>query len=274
MRDLVETSDLWPGDESRGSGMRADEPMAPAAEGFEALLRQARADRDVLGVVLTGSHAQGLATPWSDYDVRVILRDDASAGTQTRYPAEAFPNVDLRVMPVSEFIAYAGWETPFAWDRYSFAHAKVLEDRNGVISALVEEKGRIPPEHQSSFVRAALDACINSAYRALKCTKKENTLCARLEASEAVQYALAIIFALEGRIRPYPGSLEHELRTYPLQTFPMTGDDLLRLIAAIVERGDTVALQQLFSAVLDRARQTGHGDVIDAWGNDIAWLLE
>jgi hypothetical protein len=248
--------------------------MASADEGFEALLRQARAEPEVLGVVLTGSHAQGLATPWSDYDVTVILHDEAAAGTQTQFPAEAFPNVDLRVMPLHEFADYAGWSTPFAWDRYSFVHAQVLVDRTGVIGALVEEKGRIPADRQSSFARAALDAFINSVYRAMKCARKGNTLCARLEASEAVQYALAAIFALEARIRPYPASLEHELRAYPLQTFPMTGDDLLRLIAAIVERGDTVALRSLFAAVLDRARQAGHDDVIDAWGSDIAWIYE
>jgi predicted nucleotidyltransferase len=252
--------------------MRANEQMAPGDEGFEALLRQARADPDVLGVVLTGSHAQGLATPGSDYDVRVILHDEAGVEAQTLYPAEAFPNVDLRVMHLREFETYAGWDTPFAWDRYSFAHAQVLKDRTGAISALVAEKGRIPADQQTSFGRAALDAFINSAYRALKCIRKGNTLCARLEASEAVQHALAVIFALEGRIRPYPNSLEHELRAYPLQTFPMAGDDLLRLIAAIVERGDTVALRRLFSAVLDRTRQAGHGDVIDSWGNDIAWM--
>jgi hypothetical protein len=248
--------------------------MVPGDEGYQALLRQARADPDVLGVVLTGSHAQGLATPWSDYDVKVILRDEAAAGTQTQYPAEAFPNVDLRLMPLREFVDYAAWDTPFAWDRYSFAHAQVLDDRTGVVRALVEEKGRIPADQQWSFVRATLDAFINSVYRALKCARKGNTLCARLEASEAVQHALTVIFALEGRIRPYPGSFEHELRAYPLQIFPMTGDDLLRLIAAIVERGDTIALRGLFSTVLDRTRQAGHGDVIDAWGSDIAWILQ
>jgi hypothetical protein len=254
--------------------MQANERMASGDQGFEALLRQAREDPDVLGIVLTGSHALGLATPGSDYDVRVILRDEAEASTQTRYLADAFPNVDLGVMPLREFVAYAGWDTPFAWDRYSFAHAQVLEDHTGVISALVEEKGRIPAAHQFSFVRAALDAFINSVYRALKCTRKGNTLCVRLEASEAVQHALAVIFALEGRIRPYPGSLEHELHAYPLQTFPISSDDLLQLIAAIVEDGDIAALQRLFSAVLDHTRHAGHSDVIDSWGNDIAWMLQ
>ncbi len=205
--------------------MREHERMAPEHEGFDALLRQAREDPDVLGVVLTGSHAQGLATPWSDYDVRVILRDEAEDGTPTRYRADAFPNVDLHVMSLRDFAAYAGWDTPFAWDRYSFAHAKVMADRTGIVTALVEEKGRIAAEHQSPFVRSSLDAFINSVYRSLKCTRKGNTLCARLEASEAVQHGLAVIFALEGRIRPYPVVLAHELREYPLQTFPITGDD-------------------------------------------------
>ena len=246
--------------------------MAPEHEGFEALLRQVRADPDVLGVVLTGSRALGLATPSSDYDVRVILRDEADDGTRTRYPEDAYPNVDLRLMSLRDFAAYAGWDTPFAWDRYSFAHAQILIDRTGVISAFVAEKGCIPAEHQSAHVGTALDAFINSVYRSLKCTSKGNALCARLEASEAVQHGLTVIFALEGRIRPYPVALDHELREYPLQTFPMTGGDLLQLIAAIVERGDVIALQRLFSAILDLTRGSGHGDVIDAWGSDIAWM--
>jgi predicted nucleotidyltransferase len=252
--------------------MRTDQRLGSGHEGFEALLRQARADPDVLGVVLTGSHAQGVATPGSDYDVRVILRDELRVELQPRYPPEAFPNVDLRVMLLHEFVAYADWDTPFAWDRYSFAHAQVLEDRSGVIRALVEEKGRVPAHQQSSFLRSALDAFINSVYRALKCSRKGNTLCARLEASEAVQHALAVIFALESRIRPYPNALEHELRAYPLQTFPMTGDELLHLISAIVEHGDTEALRDLFAAILDRSRQAGLGDVIATWGDVIVWM--
>ncbi|MBW3632601.1 MAG: nucleotidyltransferase domain-containing protein [Chloroflexi bacterium] len=226
----------------------------------------------MLGVVLTGSHAQGLATPWSDYDVRLILRDEADDGAPSRYQEDAFPNVDLRVMFLRDFTAYAGWDTPFAWDRYSFAHAQVLVDRTGIVSALVEEKGRIAVEHQSPYVRSELDAFINSVYRSLKCHRKGNALCTRLEASEAVQHGLAVIFALEGRIRPYPVALAHELSAYPPRNFPVTGDDLLELIAAIVERGDANALQRLFSAILDQTRLGGHGDVIDAWGNDIAWM--
>ena len=140
--------------------------MASGHEGFETLLRRVRADPHVLGVVLTGSHAQGLATPWSDYDVRVILRDEADDGSWTRYQEEAYPNVDLSVMSLRDFAAYAGWDMPFAWDRYSFAHAQVLADRTGVVSALVEEKGRIPSEHQSPVARTRrCDRRLGERYR-------------------------------------------------------------------------------------------------------------
>ena len=45
--------------------------------GFRALLAQATADPAVEGLILTGSMAAGTGMPWSDYDVRLIVRDDA-----------------------------------------------------------------------------------------------------------------------------------------------------------------------------------------------------
>ena len=82
--------------------MRAHGQLTSGDEGFEALLRRARADPDLLGVVLPGSHAHGLATPGSDYDVRLILRDEAGDDTRTSYLAEAFPNLDLGLTPLRE----------------------------------------------------------------------------------------------------------------------------------------------------------------------------
>ena len=261
---LPEFADTWQ--------MALTESIAAEQAGFAALLERARADPDVLGMILSGSHALGLATPHSDYDVRLIVRDEAGEAAAARYPMDAFPNVDLRMMTLSEFGPYAAWDTPFAWDRYSFAHAQVLVDRTGEIGLLVADKGRLAAEQQAAFARGALDAFINSVYRSLKCTRKGNPLCARLEASEAIQHGLAVIFALEGRLRPYPVALAHELRAYPLQTFSLSGDELLELIGAVVERGDAGELQRLFSAILAHARENGYGEVIDAWGNDIAWM--
>lgn len=118
------------------------------ASGFTALLEQATADPAVAGLVLTGSMATGAGTPWSDYDVRLIVRDDASAEIIHRYADAAFPLVDLGVLTLSEFAEYAAWGSSEAWDRPTFTHARVLIDRPGVIQALVTEKGRLPADQQ------------------------------------------------------------------------------------------------------------------------------
>jgi hypothetical protein len=246
--------------------------MAPS-DGFEQLMDLVREDPLVLGVVLTGSHAHGLATEDSDYDVGVILRDDVSDQHRSIYGELAFPNVDLGVSTLREFAEWAAWDTEFSWARYSFAHAVVLVDRTGEIAPLVAEKGSIADEHRQPFVRGALDAFINSVYRSLKCVRRGNVVCARLEAADAVGHALAVIYALEGRLRPYAGSLAYEIREHPLRAFPLAGDELLTMISAIVEDGDYAALQRLFASVLQRAREEGFGAVIDDWGDNIDWML-
>jgi hypothetical protein len=241
-------------------------------EGFEQYLRTARADPAVLGVVLTASQAMGLGTEDSDYDARTILRDDAAEEDLARYGETSFPGVDAGGGTLADFMRWAEWGTEFAWDRYAFAHAQVLHDPTGVIAPLVTAKGRIPPDHRQSFTRGTLDAFINSAYRALKCARKRNAVCARIEATEAVQYGLTVLFALEGRVRPYPTYLDYELRQHPLETLPMTGGELLEFIEAIVLRGEIAALQRVFVIVLELARGDGHGDVIDGWGDRIEWM--
>ena len=158
-------------------------------------------------------------------------------------------------------------------DRYSFAHARVPLDKTGETASLVAAKGRIPGEHRRGFVREALDAFINSVYRSLKCSRRGNAVCARQEAADAVRHGLAVIFAQGGRISSDPVYLEYELRHHPLQTAPLAPDALLELITRIIVPGDTAALQQFFTAILEQMAAAGHGDVIAAWGDDIAWML-
>src|SRR4051794_39942647 len=210
---------------------------------FEKSLRRARADPVVLGVVLTASQAMGLGTEHSDYDVRTVLRDDAGDEALARYGETSFPGVDAGGGRLSDFMTWAEWGTEYAWDRYAFARALVLYDPTGIIAPLVRGKGSVPPEHRQSFASGMLDAFINSVYRSLKCARKRNLLCAGIEATEAVQFGLTFLFALEGRVRPYPTYLDYELRQHPLETLPITGSELLDIIATIVIGGDITALQ-------------------------------
>lgn len=242
------------------------------ASGFRALQEQATADPAVEGLVLTGSMAIGTGTPWSDYDVRLIVRDDASEEVLQHYADASFPLVDLSILTLHEFEEYAAWGSPEAWDRPTFTHARVLLDRSGTIEALVTEKGRLPADQQGPFAAGMLDAFINSVYRALKCQRKGNALCTRLEATEAVSYALHVLFAWEGRLKPYPVWLEHDLRLEPLNTLPLSSEDLLQLLSQIALDGDIVALQTLLTMMLNVAHARGHSDVVASWGEDIAWM--
>ncbi len=173
---------------------------------------------------------------------------------------------------LAEFEAYAAWGSPFAWDRDSFAHAAVPVDKTGRLRRLVDEKASVPEEHRRPLVRKALDAYINSVYRSLKCLRNGNRLGARLEAADSIGHALTVIFALEGRLRPYYGYLERELRAYPLRAFPLSPGELLAVVGAILEDSDPAPQQRLLAVVEADCRRAGHGDMIDEWGADYEWM--
>ena len=246
--------------------------MTAADDRFRRLLQEAHDDPAILGLVLTGSRGKGFGTESSDYDVLVVVRDEDVARFDARYAAEPPAGIDWGVTSLAEFEAYAAWGSPFAWDRYSFAHAAVPVDKTGRLRELVEDKGRVPDEHRIPLVRTALDAYINAVYRSLKCLRNGNRLGARLEAADSIGHALTVIFALEGRLRPYYGYLERELRAYPLHACPLGPDELLAVVGAILEGGDPAPQQRLLAAVEAVCRRAGHGDVIDEWGADYEWM--
>jgi hypothetical protein len=242
---------------------------------FEQLVQAAQDDPDVLGLVLVSSRGKGMATPFSDYDVFLVVRNDVVERAQQRYAAIAgqTTEIDMSVLALAAFEAFAAWGSAEDWERYSFANATTLIDKTGQIHQLVLEKGRIPPDRQDAYVRGALDAYINGVYRSAKCWRTQNVLGARLEAMDSLGHLLALIFGLEGRHRPYYGYLERELRIYPLQQFPMPTAALLDTIAQILTTADLPAQQALLRTVEAVCRAAGLGDVIDGWGDDYPWMI-
>ena len=242
-----------------------------AAERFRQLLDEARADPAVLGLVLGGSRRKGFGTAESDYDLYLILRDDAS-GRRDHYAAHYPPPISVNAYTLGEFSAHAEWGSPTEWDRYGLARAPVLLDKNRRIAPLVAAKGRVPDDRRLPLVRGALDTYLNSLYRSAKCWRNGDRLGARLEAADSLGHLLTVIFALEGRHRPYHGYLARELRACPLAAFPLSGDDLLARIETIADGGDLATQQGLLGTVERVCRAAGCGDVFDAWGGDYPWM--
>lgn len=253
--------------------------MATAQEQFEMLLREAREDPQIVGLVLTGSRGKGFGSESSDFDVLLVVRPEALEAYRSRFTeSESWPGFDWWVTSLEELKPVAAtWSDPLAWEifcneRYGFADVSVLIDKTRRVQEVVEAKGVIPDERRLPVVVTALDAYINSLYRSLKCLRNGNDLGARLEAADAIGHGLTVIFALEGRHRPYYGYLARELEARPLVTFPLPADELLATIDTILATADPATQQRLLAIIDALCRQAGCGEVIDAWGADYVWM--
>ena len=143
----------------------------------------ARDEPSILGLVLSGSAARGMATERSDVDVYVVRAD--SAGLETsRSPA--IDEIPVSLDELEEVPAYGsnGW-----FYRWSFAYARVLRDEaGGRVTAAVRRQAVLDDREQRSMLidHDRLDGWVNFAYRSLKSHRDGRALESRLDAAESV----------------------------------------------------------------------------------------
>jgi hypothetical protein len=247
--------------------------MTSPSDALGRLLEVAREDSRILAVWLDGSRGKGLAGPLSDYDVSVIVAEGADAAFVASLRGGAPPGLDLRVMSLPAFEGYAAWDGPQAWDRYNFAHLAPLVDKTGRIATLMAEKARVPADALAGFIDCTLDHFVNQTYRSLKAWRDGDAIAARLEAAQGVTPLLDALFALHGgRLRPYAKYLAWELATHPLERLPWPPDVLLDALLELLSAAPPDTQRLLLAGVETLARESGHGAVLDAWGDALAWM--
>ena len=227
---------------------------------FEELLEVARAREEIVGLYLFGSRGRDfMVDERSDWDVCVVLADrEAREAFDREFPYAHGARVEIASATL-EGIRNEQSEH----GRYAAAHAQVVLDKtDGELARVVAEQESLPSGSRDAIVRDALDGYINQTYRSLRYGT-------RLDAVEAIPYALRTLFALGNRVRPYNKYLEWELRHHPLEGW--TADELLPLIDRVLT-GDPEAQHELFNRIEPQARSAGFGDVIDSWEPDVAWL--
>jgi hypothetical protein len=232
----------------------------PARVTFEELLEVARSREEIVGLYLFGSRGRDfMVDERSDWDVCVVLADREA---RERFERE-FPYAHgARVEIVSATLDGIRNE-PSEHGRYAAAHADVVLDKTGgELTRVVAELEFLPSGTRDAVVREALDGYINQTYRSLRYGT-------RLDAVEAIPYALRTIFALDNRVRPYNKYLEWELRRHPLDGW--TADQLLPLLDRVLT-GEPEAQRALFKVLEARARDAGFGEVVDGWEPDVEWL--
>lgn len=231
-----------------------------SVQSFDGLLDVARSRDDVVGVYLFGSRGRDfMVDERSDWDVCVVLVDrEARDAFEREFPYAHGARIEIVCATLDE-LRHATSEH----GRYAAAHARIeLDTTGGELTRTVVELESLPGGTRDAVVREALDGYVNQVYRSLRYGT-------RLDAVEAIPYALRTIFALENRIRPYNKYLEWELRRHPLDGWD--ADDLLPLLDRVLT-GDAAAQRELFNLVEARARRDGFGDVIDGWEPDVDWL--
>ena len=219
---------------------------------LEPLLEQARADENVIGVVLFGSRGRDVyVDESSDWDVYVVVRE--ARGDRPFKRGDHVETIELTLEELGEA----------AGDRYHLTWLEPQLDKTGEVAAAMYAAIAVDP----ATAAEPLDAYINSYYRSAKNARHDLALASLLDAQESVRWWLEFVFAVHGRLRPYNKWLGWELREHPL---PVEVDlDRLERIARTGALDDQRALFRATEAI---ARAHGHDATIDGWEPDLAWL--
>jgi hypothetical protein len=230
------------------------------------LRRRARTDRNVRGLVVSGSVARGVATDYSDIDVYVVLDRADPDWSTTRTP-----EIDTIVVTFAE-LEFLVPDPREWWHRWAFAYSNVALDRGGVAAAVIRQ-ATLTHEEMLACLDCYLDGYLNFTYRSLKAEREHAAWEQHLDAAEAVPLLLWCVFALAGRVRPYNKYLRWELSRHPF-TSPLVADTpWLNIVDALISSGDAGAQRRALVTIEQAVGQVGRGGIIDAWGEDDLRLL-
>ena len=251
------------------------------AQIYETLLKRAHDDPAILAFWLGGSRGMGRATPHSDYDVGILVADEAydefrrELGLDGSFQADWRPGIDLSVGTFPMFEAFSAWDLAERGYRYTFAHLNALVDKTGRAQPMIDAKARVPTEEVARFIHDSLDHALNQAYRALKCLRDGIPDASRLEAADGVNPYFDAVFALhDGRLRPYYKYLRWELETWPLTQLPIGDTRLMARALDVLGPAGGPALSGLLAAAEPAFRAAGHGAAYDGWGATLNWILK
>lgn len=242
---------------------------------IQALIAEASADPDVIGLVLTGSRAIGGVAPDSDYDVVFVVTDAALTRYQQTQTTPA--RATTIIPPIStndiwhEAPSTLHLDKVVDWMLPAWAESQVLYDRTGETAAVIDALRRMPADRVSQVVRTWYDAYLNGLYRSLKAWRRGNELGARLEAAQTADYLITLLFALEGRWRPYSSRLGFHLDKLAIQGWQPA--ELQHSLLDLITTGDPGRQQALARRVTALLRERSFGHVYDDWDGQIEQAL-
>lgn len=241
--------------------------MNELEEKYKLVLEESKTNKDILGLFLGGSRGKSdeFITENSDMDVYVVVLDNAPKELKDKLESYQSAEFEGRVFFLSEFIHYADWGGDREWDRYNFAHNKAIIDKTGEIQKLMDEKGILPEFVQIKVIEDSLDSYINEVYRSVKYFRDGLNFPAYIDATESLPFLMTVLYAFEGRLKPYNKYFEWELKNYPLRLLPWKPDEFISDYKHILETGDIATQEKIFKVVKKIATEQGFGKIIEGW---------
>lgn len=241
---------------------------------YEKIIKEAEENDQILGLILVGSRGKEFENEYSDYDLVVIIKDGAAIDVSKKYTDNKIDNIDVKLYSLSDFKKYAAWDSPESWDRYNYEHVKILDDKtNGKLMEIIKEKGYIPEDKREKLINWWLDAYINGVYRSIKCIRNNNLVGAHLEAVNSILDLLTLVFAINGRHRPFLGYVQKELEKYPLESLPWEPLDFVKKIKNVLETANLKTQQELLIGIEKMSLKIGYGKVFDSWEGKDKWAM-
>jgi hypothetical protein len=178
-----------------------------------ALVAEAAADPDRVGLLLHGSRAAGTARTDSDYDLICVLTDAAferrlADGTRSER-REGVPAVDLLYQGLTHLRSRSR-----RVDEYTstyFPKARLLFDRDGSVAEALAAMRVFADTWAGERVMDYYDRYCTMFIRSLKSWRRGDPLAARLDATESAIYLVRTLYAAQGRWAPYHDHLSSML---------------------------------------------------------------
>ena len=234
---------------------------------FSEIRESSQYNEDILGFVVTGSRGKGFENAWSDYDFAIFVSDTALEKFEEKYK-DLPPGGRLYIFTLDSFKTRATWKSNRHWERYTWAHLTVENDRSGgEIKKLLDEKSKVPENIAEDHMRQSLRWYFNQVYHSLKNLRAGNMIGYHMEAAEGIRPFLEAIFCLHNRrLVPYYKYLRWELETYPLNKLNLSADELLQDITRILDNGDYRTQQKLL-------RETHRIFTVEGYGEYFEWSM-
>lgn len=242
---------------------------------IQVLIAEAKADPDVIGLVLIGSRALGAVTPESDYDAIFVVTDEAFARyeqTQTMPARGTTITPPINTKDIwNESPSNLQIGKVVSWALPTYAEALVLYDRTGETTRLITALSQMPAEQAQAAVENWYGTYLNGMFRSLKAWRWGNELGGRMEAAQTADYLLHVLFALERQWRPYSSRLIFHLDKLEHQGWQP--DELRAILLDLISTGDPNRQQIVGRRVTALLRERGFGHLEDEWNGRIEQAL-